>query len=215
MPYVLKRRSLASHLGDVVAAPLAFLLVCRLMALLVLPIVALSLLIVWLCGGNIGPMNWDREFVVGMVGTVLLIALAAVPLALREWWMGSDIPQWSADGSREWEQAATQFVMAVLNEDPAAAARLAAGQYAREAFERARLPDELPPLAAVSRSELAARELNASELTRIDIQQRIKSKPRDGNRRAFVVVSIAGMPEWMVELVEDHASPRVEGFGPA
>jgi len=187
MPYVLKRRSLASHLGDVVVAPFTFLMVGRLMAVLVLPIVAMSLLIVWLCGGNIGPMKWDQEFVVGMVGTVLLIALAAVPLALREWWMGSDIPQWSLNGSQEWEEAATQFVVAVLDQDCAAAARLAAGQFAGEAFERARLRDELPPFAAVPRSELAARELNASELTRIDFQRRISPS------RA---TAIAGLLSW-------------------
>jgi hypothetical protein len=211
MPYVLKRRSLASHLGDVVRAPFIFLMVGRMMALLLLPVIALSVLVVWLCGGRIGPMIWDQEFIVVTIGMVLYIALAAIPLALREWWTGSFFPEWSADGSQRFVETAKAFTHALLNQDLATASRLATGDVAQEIVERAKQCEVVPPMAIAS-CDLAARELSREELTQFDIERRISSKPRDSKTRAIVAVTIPEVLEGVVELVDDHGVLRVEGF---
>src|SRR5688572_8018235 len=121
MPYVMQRRSVASHVVEVMIAPFAFLLAGAIHGAFLLLFTLLCLAVIWMLGGNVGGFTWtgDEMFVWG--GVILVLWFAASLLAIRDRWKIEYVPHWHSQGNAQFLDAAERCGTALVAHDLVAA----------------------------------------------------------------------------------------------
>jgi hypothetical protein len=220
----MQRRSLASHVEEVMLAPFLFVLINAVGTAWLLLVIPLCLAAIWLMGGDAGGFTWtgDETFVFG--GIVLVLWFAASLLAIRDRWKVEYVPHWHSQGNAQFLNAAERFVTAVMVHDLSAAREWISespqlenriADFSTEAL--------FPPVLSSKDYALAARELTPSD---VDFHQEVvigfdgQRLPVDALTRSLVEVAFRGidaqdaefLDRAIVRVVFDGEQFRVEDF---
>lgn len=97
MPIVTRKRRLLSHVIDVFLAPFIFIGVNLVMGWWIIAFMGMVLLIVYCINGDVGDWHFSQETIVGSAIGILFISVAAIPLAIRDFFSGDKEQIWIKD----------------------------------------------------------------------------------------------------------------------